>query len=204
MVSSTRSRHTERGATLFVVVLALALLSGVGMYSLHTTALAARATGNQREARQTEYLAELGTLSMLSDIAQDPAPFVTQAQNANDDCRANLGYDTTSTVRPSCLQRKSASLAPPTGATLLDSDSLTPHSALSGTFYVEVTDVAPAFWPVMGEQISSDGFQFYMAKFTTTSQLERAGSGGVCKTTDTPASGQHLTRAHIVLGPVRL
>ncbi len=199
---STRSR--ERGATLFVVVLAVTLLTGVGLYSLHSSALLARASGNQREAAQTEDLAELGTLAMLSDIASDPATFVTLAFEAKDPCRMNLGYNTTSSIAPSCYKKESATYVLPTSATLVDADSFGPYPDIAGRFHTETTDVAPAPWPVVGEQIGPDGFQFYQAKLTTIAQLERSGSPTACVANLMPIAGQHMTRAHVVIGPLRL
>jgi hypothetical protein len=52
--------------------------------------------------------------------------------------------------------------------------------------------------------MSQDGFQFYQGKLTTVAQLERSGSGGACVANMMPIAGQHVTRAHVVMGPVKL
>jgi hypothetical protein len=197
----------ERGATLFVVVLAITLLTGVGLYSLHSSALVARASGNQREARQTEYLAELGTLVMLSDMSQDPASFVGLAMAAQDQCRANQGYVTTNSAPPSCYQKESSKYVLPTPESLFETDTFGPTTDIAGSFYTELTDVAPAAWQVTGQQASSDGLQFYQGKLTTTAQLQRSLAGGpptACTLNLMPIAGQHMTRAHVVMGPLQL
>jgi hypothetical protein len=197
-------RASERGATLFVVVLAITMLSGVGLYSLHSTALVARASGNQREARQTTYLAELGTLAMISDTSQDPALYVKLARDATYPCRNNLGYVTTASAPPSCFKKENSDYTLPTGAALMASDSFGAYSDIVGRFHTELTDVAPGSWAIAGQQMSQDGFQFYQGKLTTIAQLERSGGGGACVAELMPIAGQHVTRAHVVMGPVRL
>jgi hypothetical protein len=187
-----------------VVVLAITMLSGVGLYSLHSSALVARASGNQREARQTTYLAELGTLAMISDTSQDPALYVKLARDAKYPCRNNLGYETANAAAPSCFKKENADYAPPTGAALIASDSFGAYSDIVGRFHTELTDVAPGAWAIAGQQMSQDGFQFYQGKLTTIAQLERAGAGGACVANLMPIAGQHVTRAHVVMGPVKL
>jgi hypothetical protein len=198
------SRSRERGATLFVVVLAITLLTGVGLYSLHSSALVARASGNQREARQTAYLAELGTLAMLSDTSQDPALYVTRARDARYPCKNNVGYETATAIPPSCFKKSSADYTIPTGAALMSADSFGAYSDIAGRFHTELTDVGPGAWAIAGQQMSQDGFQFYQGKLTTIAQIERAGAGGVCVANMMPIAGQHVTRAHVVMGPLKL
>jgi hypothetical protein len=199
-----RPSSKERGAALFVVVLAVTLLTGVGLYSLHSSTLVARASGNQREARQTAYLAELGTLAMISDTSQDPALYVGLARKAQYPCRNNLGYQTSSSDPPSCFKKASGDYTLPTGAALMASDSFGAYSDIAGRFHTELTDVGPGSWAIAGQQMSQDGFQFYQGKLTTVAQLERSGSGGACVANMMPIAGQHVTRAHVVMGPVKL
>jgi len=202
---NTARRAGERGATLFVVVLAITLLTGVGLYSLHSSALVARASGNQREARQTEYLGELGTLAMLSDMSVDPASFVGLAMKAQDPCRMNQGYDTTNSAQPPCYKKESAQYVLPTPANLFETDTFGPYPEIAGSFHTELTDVAPAAWPVTGQQVTQDGLQFYQGKLTTIAQLARStATPQACTLNLMPIAGQHLTRAHVVLGPLQL
>jgi Tfp pilus assembly protein PilX len=192
-------RSRERGATLFVVVLAITLLTGVGLYSLHSSALVARASGNLREARQATYLAELATLAMLSDAAQsDPSVVVKDAKNPDSKypCKNNLGTPTSGRRLPSCGKKQT--FAPATGATLVAADTFGPYSDIAGNTNVEITDIADGP-PAVG---FSSEMMFYYAKFTTTAMLERSGAGNACIANMKPISGQHVTRAHVVLGPM--
>jgi hypothetical protein len=188
------------------VVLAITLLTGVGLYSLHSSALVARASGNQREARQTTNLAELGTVVMLSEIAKDPAALYMGVRKLATPprCRNNLGYDATNTEQPFCYQVDNADIVLPTGASAVSADSFGPYTDIAGRFNVELTDVAPGPWAIAGEQMSQDGFQFLQGKLTTVAQLQRSGGGGACVANMMPIAGQHVTRAHVVMGPVKL
>jgi len=196
-------RARQRGATLFVVVLAITLLTGVGLYSLHSSALVARASGNQREARQTEYLGELGTLTMLSDISRDTEPFLKVAASGQDDCLMNQGYDTTNSAKPACYKKRMADYVLPTPAAMFEPDSFGPYPEIEGSFHTELTDVGPAPWPVTGNEIG--GLEFRQGKLTTIAILARDTGPGpqACTLNLMPIAAQHLTRSHVVLGPVR-
>lgn len=55
-----KQRAGERGAVVFLVLFALTLLSGLGIWALHTTTMTEQASGYSRAALQTQYVAELG------------------------------------------------------------------------------------------------------------------------------------------------
>jgi hypothetical protein len=59
-------RSSERGATLFVVVLAVTLLTGVGLYTVHSAALSERAAGGGRQALQARGVTEVHAIAALS------------------------------------------------------------------------------------------------------------------------------------------
>ena len=55
-----RKRRDQRGAAVFVVALAIVLLSGLGAWAMQTARLVDQASGYGRSALQTQYVAELG------------------------------------------------------------------------------------------------------------------------------------------------
>ncbi|HTQ05372.1 MAG TPA: hypothetical protein VMI54_16025 [Polyangiaceae bacterium] len=204
------ARTSERGTTLFVVVLAITMLTGIGLYTVHSAALLARASGNERQALQTAYLAQLGTLAALSQLSTAPAAYVPQALTGHDDCRMNLGLDTTTFEPPPCLELSSNLFTLQSGHTLFATDTfgtaLDPHTnapAISGRFLTEVTDVAPALGPVKGmDAVTRNAFHYYEAKLTTIAQLQPAAATAACVQNVMQVAGQHMTRAHVLLGPV--
>lgn len=207
--SGTYGRGAERGATLFVVVLAITMLTGIGLYTVHSAALLARASGNQRQAEQTEYLAQMGVLAGLSVISTAPQSYIPQALSGTDDCRNNLGIDTTIYKSPSCLELSSDGNTLLTGHTLFSTDTFgtaidpkTSAPALNGRFHTEVTDVFMAY-PVTGmDVVNRNAFHYYEAKLTTTAQLQPAGAAAGCVQDLMQVAAQHSTRAHVLVGPL--
>lgn len=205
------SRSGERGATLFIVVLAITLLTGIGLYTVHSAALLTRAAGNERQAMQAEHLAEIGTLSTLADLAVYPSSYIPLALSGADDCRMNLGLDTSKVNPPPCLEKSSSTFTLATGNTLFDEDSFgalvggtSGTSTVGGRFVTEATDVAVALGPVEGmDAVSHDAFRYYQAKLTTIAQLEPAGvtAANACVQNVMQVAGQHMTRAHVLIGP---
>ena len=204
-----RSRDTERGATLFVVVLAITLLTGIGLYTVHSSALLARAAGNERQAQQTAYLAELGALATLSELATNPGVYVPVAIQGKDDCRMNQGLSTSSVTLPSCYEKSSDTFVLAGTAQLFAADSFGTKEAsatsypISGHFLSETTDVAPALGPVPGmDATTRNAFRYYQAKITTIAQLQPQAATTACVQNVMQVAGQHITRAHVLLGPV--
>jgi hypothetical protein len=202
-------RGRERGATLFVVVLAITLLTGIGLYTVHSSALLTRAAGNEREAQQTTYLAELGALATLSELASNPGVYVPVAIQGQDDCRMNQGLSTTGVTLPACYEKSSSTFVLTTGATLMAADSFGTKDAsattypITGHFLSETTDVAPALGPVPGmDATTRNAFRYYQAKITTIAQLQPQAATTACVENVMQVAGQHITRAHILLGPV--
>jgi hypothetical protein len=205
-----RRPSRERGTTLFVVVLAITMLTGIGLYTVHSSALLARAAGNEREASQTEFLAQLGTVAALSQLSLGAAAYVPQARSGSDDCRNNLGLDLTKIAPPSCLELASSKdYTLSTGHGLFETDSFgtatvgsTSTPAISGAFHTEVTDLAPA-GSVPGMDVGQKGaFQYWEAKLTTTATLQPAAASAACVQNVMQVTGQHITRAHVIVGPV--
>src|SRR5262249_3037279 len=131
----------------------------IGLYTVHSAALLARASGNERQALQTTYLAQIGSYAALSQLSTAPAAYIPQALTGTDDCRMNLGLDTPTYQSPPCLELSSTNYTLQTGHSMFDTDTFgtaldpkksTPTPLVSGRFLTEVTDVALAVGPVVG------------------------------------------------------
>jgi hypothetical protein len=216
-----RTRSGERGATLFVVVLVITLLTGIGLYTVHSAGLVAQASGNGRQALQTEHLSELGALATMSKIVEAPGT-LTVAQDAwrdatSDDvrekCSATQGVKTDGVIAPFCLELKSDTadfvLADPIPLLNADSFGVALNAAgdppIVGKFQAEITEVDES-GPVAGSSVSQQGgtITFYrQAKITSTAQLIPQGADvdGACSEDLMQVTGQHITRAHVILGP---
>jgi len=126
--------------------------------------------------------------------------------------------DTTQMGIPFCLELRSDAKDFPLAdrATLLASDSfgmaIDPDSAtdaapISGIFHTETTEVDQA-GPVAGSSVgsASSGPKTYyvQAKITSIGQLmpTAAFGKGACVENMMQVSGQHITRAHVIVGPI--
>jgi len=202
-----RHRASERGATFFVVVLAITLLTGIGLFTVHSSALLARAAGNEREAMQTTYLAELGTLTTLSIIGMDPQAYVEAADKQTEDCRAYLGMNTALYGLGKCVELPNSKMVIQTGAALWTGDSFgttkdvnTSAYAITGLLNTETSDLEETGEYVPG---MSKDFTFREGKITTTATLQPVEVGATCVENFMQAAGQHVTRAHVRIGPVK-
>jgi hypothetical protein len=193
-------RPRERGATLFVVVLAITMLTGVGLYTVHSASLSARAAGNGREALQAERVAELGGLALLSQVRIEGRPYVQDAVNADPGfCEMNGSLP----PGTSCLQVLSDDLHPPSGAGLIGNDSFGSLATLSGKARLEITDVNETKIPIAGHDVNDEDLKFYQATVTSIGTLYPvAVAGNTCIEGMMQVAGQHLLRAHLLLGPM--
>ncbi len=72
-----KRRSRERGAALFVVVLLITMLLGIGVYAARSATLATSASGHGRQMIQTQYVAQYGLLAANMQI--ENGGFYTQA-----------------------------------------------------------------------------------------------------------------------------
>jgi len=196
--SAARSR--ERGATLFVVVLAITMLTGVGLYTVHASSLAARAAGNGRQASQADRVAELNALAFLSALRVEPRPYIQEAVNANPgQCEMNG----TLTAGTTCLQLTSDGLVPASGAPLLGTDSLGSMGTLSGKARLEITDVNDLQIPIPGHDLNKEEIRYYQATVTIIASLNPAGvPANACVGGMMQVAGQRIVRSQLIIGPM--
>jgi len=71
----------EGGAALFIVVLVITLLLGIGMFSARTAHLAINASGGARQAMQTHYVAEYGLLFAAAKLSNGGAQSYLKAMS---------------------------------------------------------------------------------------------------------------------------
>jgi hypothetical protein len=132
-------RGRERGAAVFVVVLLISMLLGIGLFAARSASLATAASGHARQMTQSQYLAEYGILlsraelddtqavQVWRDLALKPgAACYGQAQMSNPHCAVY------------CSQRAQAKLAAGS-QNMLEAWSLGSDKT-EGIFCVQLTD----------------------------------------------------------------
>ncbi len=58
-----RARRKQRGTAVFIVMMALVVLTGAGLWTIHSAGLTDAASGNERAAAQTLYISEMGVMA---------------------------------------------------------------------------------------------------------------------------------------------
>ena len=66
-----KKRRHERGATVFVVVLVLGLLTGIGLFAAQAASIATSTTGAARVSTQSRYSAEASMNSVMAKLSRD-------------------------------------------------------------------------------------------------------------------------------------
>lgn len=201
-----RPNHaSERGATLFVVVLAITLLTGVGLYTVHSATLSERAAGNMSQALQSRGVAEMYATSALTkfrhEVESDIKESNPNASGTRYPCESNAGL----TGVP-CRSVPMENLVAPTGEPLVAPDSFGPLGTLSGSARVDMTDVYSEPAPIAGNSAGSgtpNPLVFYRATVTVVGTLNPAGTGSTACVEDMmQVTGQHIIRSHMLFGPI--
>ncbi len=117
MVSRAQRSSRERGAAVLIVMLAVTMLTAVGVFAAHRSAMVTGASGYDRQATQTRYLAEYAgtvTASELGDnrageylrLAIDPRSDLTETCSAHANTVSSLGRLPCYVLEPDDLQAR--------------------------------------------------------------------------------------------------
>ncbi len=85
LLERAKKRRDERGATVFVVVLVLVMLTGIGMFAAQAAGIATTTTGAARVSTQSRYFAETSMNAVMAKLSRDLGShigFLTK-QNSN-------------------------------------------------------------------------------------------------------------------------
>lgn len=192
-----RFRRDERGAAVFVVVLAITLLTAVGVFALRSASLVDQAAGYDRQASQTTYLAEFAGRAVAAEVGDGAARvYIDKVANGTDTCFANKllnpnALDPNITYLPcyklfyneigsrvdahfsgnTVLSDQSTTGAGSLGPQLDATGAITP---MEGVFVVEMTDPAEST-PTPGSAVGSNNpantFRDVQLTFTAFAQV---------------------------------
>lgn len=217
-------RSRQRGTAVFIVMMALVVLTGAGMWAVRSAGLTDAASGNNRAAAQTLYLSELGlssTAAYFSVPGMAKANYVQVQASIDggtpDDC---LSVDRLAGNDEFCKRMDISDIDPgiraasATDLPLLDSGaqgSMGPYGAMgftdpnddrvAGAFIAEMTDPRPVLVP--GEDNEKNNYQ----RVTITSYgIVRPSTADLCTGADARSqnaiTSQLASRAHVVIGPL--
>lgn len=197
--SRRRRRAGERGAAIFVVVLVITLLAGIGVYAARSTTLSSAATGSDRQMTQTHYLTEYGMGLSLSALSVDLVPTVKRMQEQPD----TTCYAMSTAIGARCIRLFPAVLQArltPAGKLIETPQGNAPGSlgrtSLDPAFAIELTDGTYTS-PAQGydrSPTSTAPFRFFSITINASSHIRPTGA---------PTwSSSESARAHITVGPL--
>jgi len=216
-----RSRRSERGAVIFIVIMVLTVLSAIGIFAARAAGLNQRMSGYARQATQTAYVAEYGTLAMIDELSGDrKAIYLAEMAKGTELCRADERISGVATMGLPCYRVYMSELQDrlqedKSGITMFDDTAAGSFGSteLRGDFVVELTDRSRAGRAIAGMDQGGVGprFRYDQVTLTTTGQV-RPNPGAavpntaVCSTTDeqmaAQVAGTRSMRAIVQVGPI--
>ena len=206
-------RHrNQRGATVFVVMLVITLLTGLGLFAVRSASLANVSSGFNRHLTQTHYVTDYAVTTMVSELARNATTHAINMKSGQETgCVAYAAQ-----ITPTCaiygytdLQNLAQTSNP--SAILLDPPLFggsvhgsLGHAPVEGDMRIELTDFHPAWPPLAGHDVSSSiGYAMVTVSATGMVRPQQL-TPGVWDTASATAAGVELARAHVLIGPVEL
>ena len=208
-------RRQERGAALFIVVLVLTMLAGLGMFAVRTTSLVDLAAGYDRQANQADYAGEFAAKATSSHLTGSENAYHSQAAMGLDTCRSNGLLNalpglarrncrilTSQTIWSEVATFKPAIAGPITAPTLLGDLG----TNINGSFRVELTEAGRAYGVVgsnAGPSSSGTTMKFMQSTMSIEAYVHPTGvQGSTCTDVGTPGAAVSRLRSHIIYGPI--
>ena len=220
--SARRPREDERGATLFIVLTVIAILSSIGTYALTNSRYEVRTAGYLRQRSVADAISGLGAQAATNELGTAPAGYISrlrQTSTTGEICAANggLGAGGPTGSLPPCLRIDLFDVQARTGVTLFNlyvpgssGTAATPGSLglspMNAGFWVELTDPIEVERPVAGEQIAGAKAPKFVDVTVTANgvvfQDEPGGVMGKVDPSERPTATFTTGRGHIIVGPI--
>ncbi len=211
-------RRDERGAAIFVVVLVLTMLTGIGVFAMRAASLAESASGYDRQNTQNHYVSEYGLFGAVAELSSGRRNiYYDRIMAGKEKCLATKGMTSTTgifhcapieTGEVQAAVTSNFSGRPLFEPATTSSGTVTPGSlgpaGLDGDFRVEMSDPGPVGMPVAGTQQGGQqgtSWRYQQVTLTSVGQVRPAGNG-VCVTTTAGVAGNETGRAFVVIGPI--
>jgi hypothetical protein len=201
---------------MFVVLLVITLLLGVGALAARSTQFATTTSGSTRQATQAQYLTELGMSLAIAEMSSSrkEAYVRTMASYPDNTCLPSslvpngtcyrFGYEDIRKRYAADQGNASADLLNRANVATNVPGSLG-YTDLQGNFRVDMTDLGPATPPVAGSDLTSSGAAVtYMAVTLTSTGQVMPGNAQPSALDPNSARATSLAtlRSHVVVGPL--
>ncbi len=204
-IPRARQRRRQRGATVFVVVLVIAMLTGIGLFAAQAGSIATSTSGATRVKTQSRYLAESAMTTVMAKLSRDLQAHVDfMARQNSKDC---LGQQS-DPFYPQCSRFGRTYLEEQLGVKLYEGydQAKGTHGTLGraagdADLLVELSDLHRLDRPVPGFDATSAGavdVHFMSLMLHGTGRIRLAPPAGNTKTTLSATT----FRAELVIGPL--
>jgi len=213
-----RSRSGERGAAMFVVLMVILILSGIGTFALSNARYEVQASGFTRMRYVSQEISQFGGVAAMNEVATAPGAYVMRMRTAaltGEKCTANAGMPLT--PPPPCFHLYLQDIENRTGMT--SEKIFRPSSpstgvpgslglsALTGGFFVELTEPLDVIRPVPGAPIDgSPGTPKFLDVTITSTGIvyQDENLNGVVDWTGGEGQAAVFTsgRGHVLMGPI--
>jgi hypothetical protein len=204
----------------FVVLMVIVLLTGLGSFAMRSASLASLSSGYSRQLTQTHYVSDLAVYSMTGDMARSGGDVHRKLMlsGGEDGCEVhNL------LTNPTCARfsydhfETNVVQSYKSNANLLEDADVSNPSApvpgslgiadLQGDMRLELTDFHPSWPPIKGNDTDAskgNPLGYAMVTVTATGQVRPRPTGNACDVEADTAAGVESSRAHVIIGPVML
>ncbi|MBK9266310.1 MAG: pilus assembly PilX N-terminal domain-containing protein [Polyangiaceae bacterium] len=198
-------RRDERGATVFVVVLVLAMLTGIGLFAAQASSIATSTTGAARVSTQSRYFAETAMNSVMAKLSRDLGSHVNFLAKQNSKvCLGQLADP----FYPQCSQFGRGYIEQELGLLLFQGydEQTGAHGTLgripdtNADMLVEMNDLFRVDRPISGFDYTSAGaanVNFMSVMLHGTGRIRQTPAGGTARTL-----ANTTFRAELIVGPV--
>lgn len=201
---------------MFVVVLVIAMLTGIGLFAARASSQAIAASGFERQATQTHQVTEFAMLTTAAELStsrreayvrqmmRSPDPGCPEYQKVTNYTCYRFGYlELNAIVKGGTVGEELVRPAAPAK----DQAGSLGKGDLQADFEVKMTDLGPATPPVAGMDLTSAGAAYvhYVAVTLTATGQVRPRAPAVEGKTDLASAGSasnESLRAHLVVGPL--
>ena len=210
-------RQGESGAAMFVVSMTLTVLASVGLFALAAASTEVKTSGVERQATQTHYMADYGTLAIARQVSMGRVGgFVQQmmAPTTRDTCLSlPLPSNVTDPILKACRRIEVQELtagwaAPPTVAYGSSSGSTSPNQVGVAPGSMGTTSTVPAFFVELSSPDKWTAPARYGLNLNMCFVQVTASSFGLTKptfgsATDYSHEDSEMQRARYVAGPIQ-
>ena len=211
-IARWRAARARRGAAVLMVVLIMTMLMGIGLFAARSAVLATAASGYERQATQTHYVAQYAVVATTGELSSPRAGSYIKLMALQPDPLCDQGWYLTgnagavSVPNFTCYRFGIADLQAMVGVArpFFPSQALDQATKLDGDFIVEMSDLTRST-PVAGMDLTSAGasnLEFVDVTLSATGEVHPKNTGAAVQTAAGTAASLESNRAHIVVGPM--